>query len=271
MRFDRLTILHAALAFVVCAVAPALSAADVIDLVTGEHIRGTVKRTTAKGIVIEVGGRERTIEQRLVRGIAFELAPATAPAAASTPQAAAPKAQPPASAPAPAPPLSAAPEGSPPRLEIVLAKLSPPALREAMQALADLRASAVEGVSQADWAARVDGARPRVEAYVRDAEDPRSNVKKALASAMRLYSFASAAWTVYVSRGDFTTVGRDPALAECPRLRQAIEQDAANWHFRADDPGFAGLIAGSEGLRDLWTCAADRLGEAEQLLADQKP
>jgi len=47
------------------------SAADVVELVTGEKVEGTVKGATLRGLVIEVHGRERTIARRLVRGIVF--------------------------------------------------------------------------------------------------------------------------------------------------------------------------------------------------------
>jgi hypothetical protein len=360
---------------------PRASSADVIDLITGESVRGTIKGATATGIVIDVGGRERTIEQRLVRGIVFDSGPAPAPA--RTPASKPPKAAPPrdaaraAAAPAtPAPPPPSAPESKPPppkqtararaapatpappppapeskppppkqtararaapatpvppppapeskpappkqtararaapatpappppapeskpapeteakpaepaptaaiqtprpapppRPALDLASVSPATLREAIQALSDLRAAAVDDISRADYAARADEAKPRVERYLSD-RDGRAEVKEAIASAMRLYSFAATAWSVYSMRGDFATVGRDPALAECPRLQKAIAEDAARWQFDAKNPGFAGMLAGSEGLPDLWACAADRLAEAEQLIAAQTP
>lgn len=158
---------------------------------------------------------------------------------------------------------------APPRPTIVIAKLSPSTLRDALQALFDLRAAAVPGIGSDDYAARVAQAKPPVDRYLGDGGDAQAAVKSALTTAMRLYSFAASAWSVYVDKGDFASVGRDPAIAECPRLQHAIERDAADWKFKADDPAFAGLIAGSEGLPDLWACASDRLVAAEKLLAEQ--
>jgi hypothetical protein len=155
---------------------------------------------------------------------------------------------------------------APPRPTIVLAKLSPTTLRDAMQALFDLRAASVPSASPKEYAARVAQAQPRIDRYLRDDGDTRLDVKKTVGAAMRLYSFAAAAWTVYAEKGDFASVGRNAALTECPQLRQAIERDAADWKFKADDPAFAGLIAGSEGLPDLWACASDWLASAERLL-----
>lgn len=310
MRFDQRALITAT-ALLLGAALPHVAAGDVIDLTTGERVRGTIKGTTATALVIEVGGKERTIPQRLIRGLVFEpagapaapgvaaakppKAPARSPAARSAPSsAAAPAATPPAAPKPDAKPAAAAPAtepespaaapaepariearavepprpAPPPRPALEIARVSPVSLREAMQALLDLRAAAVEGVSHADYATRTDDAKPRVLAYLSEAEG-RADIKQAIESAMRLYSFAATAWSVYATRGDFAVVGRDPILGECPRLVKAIEEDAARWHFDAKNPGFAGMIAGSEGVPDLWACAADKLGEAEQLVAAQ--
>ena len=116
---------------------------------------------------------------------------------------------------------------------------------------------------------RVGDATARVDRYLKDPEDSRAGIKRALASAMRFFSFAATAWSNFDARGDFGAVGRASAIGECPRLREAIERDAARWEFGANDPAFAGLIAGSEGLHDLWACAADKVDEAERLVAAQ--
>jgi hypothetical protein len=315
-------ILHrAALAVAVCAVWAPPATADVVELTTGQKIVGVIKGMTPQGLVIDVQGQERTVAQRLVRGLVFGPVRPAPPRAATTPAPAepsstesptapsgpaatseAPAPTPPkpepgpapatasrsrqdgsaestaAPAPRPAEPAESAPPPAqakpaetttpqpPPRPTIVVAKLSPTTLRDAMQALFDLRAASVPSVSPKDYAARVAQARPRVDRYLRDDGDARLEVKKTLGAAMRLYSFAALASTVYAEKGDFAGLGRDPALAECPQLQHAIERDAADWKFKADDPAFAGLIAGSEGLPDLWACASERLAAAEKLL-----
>ena len=271
--------------------------ADVVELTTGQKLVGVIKGMTPKGLVIEVQGRERTIAQRLVLSLAFGPAPpasapasaAPEPAAVAGPAAAVPP-TPADSAPAPAesptarrepappaepgptPPAARAAETAPPAPSgstIVLARLSPSTLRDAMQALLDLRAAAVPGASPEEYKARVVQATPLVDRYRADDGDPRADVKKALTTAMRLYAFAASAWRVYADKGDFAGVGRDPAIAECPQLQRSIDRDAAQWKFKADDPAFVGLIAGSEGLPDLWACASDRLDAVAKLLAGQ--
>jgi hypothetical protein len=283
-----------ALAVVVCAAWSPPSAADVVELTTGQKLVGVIKGMTPKGLVIEVQGRERTIAQRLVLSLAFGPArPATPPAGGSAavalPAAAAPptradatptpaesptaRREPAAPAePGPTPPAAKTAETTPPApagSSIVLARLSPSTLRDAMRALFDLRAVAVPGASPEEYKARVVQTTPVVDRYRADDGDPRADLKKTLTTAMRLYAFAASAWSVYAEKGDLAGVGRDPAIAECPQLQRSIDRDAADWKFKADDPAFVGLIAGSEGLPDLWACASDRLDAVEKLLAGQ--
>ena len=293
----RRTLCGVALAVVVCAAWSPPAAADVVELTTGQKLVGVIKGMTPKGLVIEVQGRERTIAQRLVLSLAFGPArPATPPAggapepaAVALPAAAAPPtpadaAPTPAESPTarrepagpaepgPTPPAAKTAETTPPApsgSSIVLARLSPSTLRDAMQALFDLRAVAVPGTSAEEYKARVVQATPLVDRYLADDHAPRPDLKKVLRTAMRLYAFAASASSVYAAKGDFAGVGRDPAIAECPRLQRSIDRDAADWKFKADDPAFAGMIAGSEGLPDLWACASDRLDAVGKLLAGQ--
>jgi hypothetical protein len=165
-------------------------------------------------------------------------------------------------------PAPAAPEE--PRSQLALATVSPPTLREAMQSLLELRATATPEVSHQVYAARTEEAKGPVERYLADTTDTRASIKAAVASAMRFYSVASAAWKVFDSKGDLVLVGRDPAIVQCPQLQRAIARDAARWKFKADDPGFAGLMAGSEGIADLWACASDKIVEAEILITDRR-
>jgi hypothetical protein len=291
----RRTLRGVALTVVVCAAWSPPSAADVVELTTGQKLVGVIKGMSPQGLVIVVQGRERTIAQRLVLSLAFGPArPATSPAGASpepaavalpaaagppTPAEAAPtpaespaQREPAAPAePGPPPPAAKAAESTPPAPSgsIVMARLSPSTFREAMQALFDLRAVAVPGASPEDYKARVVEATPVVDRYLADDRAPRRDLKKVLGTTMRLYAFAASAWSVYAEKGDFARVGRDPAIAECPRLQRSIDRDATDLKFRADDPAFVGMIAGSEGLPDVWACAADRLDAVGKLLAEQ--
>jgi len=78
------TLVTLAVALVVWAAWSPSSSADVVELMTGEKVEGTVKGTTPRGLVIEVHGRERTIARRLVRGIVFGPARRATPSPGST-------------------------------------------------------------------------------------------------------------------------------------------------------------------------------------------
>jgi hypothetical protein len=247
-------------------VGPAVARAEVIELTTGERVTGTVKGTTSRGLVVIVKDKQRIIPHRLIAGIEFD-------APEGAPKPAAPAAETDTAEPQPADePTTRRPRRvAAPRPEPDLATLAPPTLREAMQAVLELRASTATGPSREDYAARTEAARARVERYVGDTSDRRAGVKQALASAMRFYTTAAAAWGAFDAKGDLAAIGHDPAIAACPHLRQTIEHDAAQWKFDAGDPAFIGLMAGTEGVEDLWACASDKLDEAQDLLARGKP
>jgi hypothetical protein len=285
-------LLGAALAAALYLASAGTASADLVELTTGEKIRGTVTRATATGIVIDVKGRERAVEQRLVRQITFDRPAPTTPSPPSPETAETPAPPTPAgpeardttgavpSAPVPAEPTPtptappAAAEAKPPipplETALDLDALEPQTLREAMRKLVELHSATADGVDHDRYRALTDEVNASVERYLRDAADGRAELKLSLAAAVRLYAFAGTAWNVFDAKGDLSAVGRAPAIGECPRLRQAIERDAARWKFKADDPAFAGLIAGSEGLRDLWSCAADRINEAARLIAKRE-
>jgi hypothetical protein len=237
--------------------------AEIIELTTGERVTGTVKGTTKQGLVVVVKGKQRVIPHRLIAGIEFDPAAGSEKAPAETAPAAAP--------PLDEPPTRRVRQVARSRPEPDLATLAPPTLREAMQAVLELRASTAESPSREDYAARTQTAQAQVDRYVGDASDRRAAVKQALASAMRFYATAVSAWSAFDARGDLAAIGRDPSIAACPHLRQTIEHDAAQWQFNPADPAFAGLMAGTEGVEDLWACASDKLNEAQDLLASGKP
>jgi hypothetical protein len=258
-----------ALAVLVVTGPAAPARAEVIELTTGERITGTVKGATPRGLVVVVGGKQRTIPHRLIAGIEF-----SPPAGArATPPPGEPAPDSPAAGQAPEPPAATrrVRQVGSPRAAPDLAALAPPTLREAMQAVLALRASTALGPSLPDYTARIQAAKVQVDRYVADSSDGRVAVKQALASAMRFYATAASAWRTFDARGDFAALARDPAIVACPHLRETIEHDAARWSFDAADPAFVGLMAGTEGVEDLWACASDKLDEAQDLLAPGKP
>jgi hypothetical protein len=227
------------------ALAPIGAAADVVELTTGERIDGRVVQTTATGLVVELAdGRLVRFEQSRVAAIRFD--PAGRAEAAPAPARA-----------APAPALSRPVVAPVPRL-------APAELEMAFFAFRRLHAATERPMARADYEALIAETRERVDRYLTApvAEDP--DIRQALDTALRYHLFAAAAWARYEARADLRLLGTDPVIAQCRDLRELIARDAARWNFNPLDPGFAGLIAASEGLPALWTCAADAVAHAEE-------
>lgn len=207
--------------------------ADVLQLTDGRHLTGTIKGATAAGVVIEVNGRDVMVPEGLVSGLLFDTV-SPPPVVASPPS-------------APAPPRAT----------------FSPQLEEALTALRRLQTATAGAVTQTDYARLVGEIKERVEPLLGGAPEA-SDLKSPATAALRYHVFAAEAWGVYDRKGDLATVGRDPVVAECDRLREAITRDAMRFRFNPADPAFAGLMAGSEGLPALWACAAGKLAEVER-------
>lgn len=246
------------------AVAPLTAGADVVDLTTGERIVGTVVQTTASGLVVELpDGRLIRLEQARVRAIRFDpvgrtaapiARPAEPPAASSTPAVVPPAAESRAAEPVPA--LSRPVVAPVPRLASA-------ELETAFFAFRRLHAATARPLAREDYEALVTETRERVDRYLTApvADDP--DIRQTLDTALRYHIFALAAWARYEAREDLRLFGTDPVIAQCRDLRELIARVAARWNFNPLDPAFAGLIAASEGLSALWTCAADAVAHAE--------
>ncbi len=201
--------------------------ADVVELKTGQRVEGTFKQATSGGVVIEVGGQTITFEQEKVRAIYFGPAPA--------------------------------------------ASSQPSALGEAMKALKGLQSVVSGGVSYRDYAPRVTDAKVIVDRYLTTAESSEESIRQPISDTMALYVVASTAWNGRVVRSgaeQFSSAGRDPVLSKCPAAMTAVQE----LRRRSPSPGILGeeYAIGSAlayvGLPALWSCASDRIAEAERAL-----
>ncbi len=218
--------------------APIGAAADVVELTTGERIDGTVVQTTATGLVIELSdGRLVRLEQSRVAAIRFDPTSRAAPA--------------------PAPTLSRPVVAPVPRLASV-------ELETAFFAFRRLHAATARPLAREDYDALIAETRERVDQYLTAPVADDLGIRQALDTALRYHIFAAAAWARYEARVDLRLLGTDPVISQCRDLRELIARDAARWQFNPHDPAFAGLIAASEGLPALWTCAADAVAHAEE-------
>ena len=208
------------------------SYADVVELKTGPRVQGTLKQATPAGVVIEVGGETITIEPEKVRAIYFE-SPPSGP--------------------------------------------SQPSVRdEAMQALKGLHAATRGGITYTEYARQFTAAKSVVDRYLQEPTEPGSReVRAAMAEAMRYYGLASAAWNARVARGDYSMAGADPIIEKCPELKRVVDEAYAE---RAKTPSYvrstptSALTAYDDGravaahLPVVWSCAANKIVEAERLM-----
>jgi hypothetical protein len=227
--------------------APLAARADVIELMNGVRVVGTVTEATARDIVIKVGESSVRIRQDRVRSVTFDDARS---AGAEKPDAAKPDAAKPEVV------VSSTPVRPP-------QPLSPP-IAAALAALDRLQAVTARSLIPAEYAGRVDEVRRTVEEALAQEPD-RGDVRAAMVTALRYHEVAALAGATYEERGDLAAIGREPLVAECRPLRELIAQDAARLRLNPDDPTVIGLFVATEGAPFLRTCAGDKIAEAEGL------
>jgi hypothetical protein len=204
---------------------PSTCWSDVVELKTGQRVEGTFRGANSDSVTIEVGGQAITFEREKVRAIYL---------------------------------------GSAPTSQVI-----PSALDEAMKALKGLQSVVSGGISYREYAPRVSDAKVIVDRYLNSAEASEQSIRQSVSDAMALYVVASTAWNGRVVRGgaeQFSAAGRDPVLQKCPVALRGAEES------RRRDPappilgeayGIGSALAFG-GLPALWSCASEKISEAEQ-------
>lgn len=201
--------------------------ADVIELRTGERVEGTFKGADESTVRIEIDGRIVTFAPALVRAIYYGSAPASTTPASLVER------------------------------------------EDAIVALEGLRAVARTGVTYREYAPRVGEAQIVIDQYLKK-EDGAPSIKGAIADAFHFYALAGAAWNAGLSRGNYTAVGTDPALARCEHAQRVITESKRKspfiWRAKgAGEGATTGMVIATDGIAALWSCASDKLAEAEKL------
>jgi hypothetical protein len=200
--------------------------ADVIELRTGERVEGTFKGADDSAVRIEIDGRIVTFAPAQVRAIYYGSAPASRTA---------------------------------PLVE----------RDEALGALEGLRSVARAGVTYREYAPRVSEAQLVVDRYLRK-EDGAPSIKGAIAESFHFYALAGTAWNAGLSRGNYATVGTDAALARCEPAQRVIAESKRKspfiWRAKgAGEGATTGMVIATDGIAALWSCASNKLAEAEKL------
>jgi hypothetical protein len=233
---------------------PATVGADVIELMNGVRVVGTVMDATRTAVVVKVGGNEVRIRPDRVRSITFG---DQAPVGAANPE----------SVPAPEPARShqaavtfTTIPSAPPRPPRPLSAQ----VRTAFAALDKLQTATESALAPADYTARVSEVRREVEQALSTGDDD-ADVRSAMAAAVDYHALAALAGTIYERRGDLEVIGRDAVVTECRALSEQITREAEQLKLNPSSPALIGLLTATEGATPLRACAGDKIAEAESL------
>jgi hypothetical protein len=244
---------------------PRPASPEVVELIGGDWVEGTLKEATPAGVVVEVGGQTITFAADRVRAIYFRSAgqPSSAapvPPAAPTPAAAPtpPVAAAPSSAPAAAPPAVPAPTSS---------KGSSPAA-DALLVVKSLRSAILGGMTLLEYQTRVNATVTIVDRYL--AALPDGPESESINDAVRYFVLAESAWNNQGTASRTVWLRKVDALERCPAY-----QDFARAMQSKGDAYYAERVKNYVVISDgvisvLWSCASDKIAEAETLLAQDK-
>jgi hypothetical protein len=211
--------------------------ADVVELRGGERIEGVLKEATPAAVIIEVAGQSIRFEATKVRAIYY-----------GSP------------APQPAPPPSSEATFPPPSV--------PSPAAGALQLLQSLRSAVGGSMTLRDYEARVNSAAPLVELYLTGSPAPRG--ADGLRDAMRYYVLAEWAWSNQGLTSRTVWLRKDEALQRCTAYQDfARSMQAKGDSFYAERMRNYVVIADGV-MAVLWSCAAEKLAEAEKLVLKAK-
>ena len=136
----------------------------------------------------------------------------------------------------------------------------------AMRALKGLHSATTGGITYRDYGPRATDAKIVVDRYVDEDKTDQPPLRDAIAASMRYYTLAGSAWSASISRGGNYSFAADPAIRRCAAAESAIKEGRSGFGRGMLDELTLDGIALSVRFQVLWSCAADKLAEAEKLL-----
>ena len=259
--------------------------AEVVELSGGEWVEGRLKEVSPAGVVVEVGGQTITFPADRVVAIYFRStsqgAPAQpAPTAPPPPPAAAPlvpsaEAPPPPPAGAPPvpstagpPPPSAASSAAPaPSFAPSPARRSSPAA-DALQVVKSLRSAVLGGMSFREYQTRVSAAANIVDRYL--AALPDGPESESISDAVRYFTLAGSAWNNQGTTSRTVWLRKADALDRCTAYQDYAKsmQSKGEAYYAERVKNYVVIADGV--ISVLWSCASEKIAEAETLLANAK-
>jgi hypothetical protein len=215
------------------------ASADVVELTSGERVEGALKEATSAGVEIEVADQSIRFEANKVRAIYFGS---------------------PARPPAPAPATSGVSVQPP-------TKPASPAAG-ALQLLQSLRSAVAGGMTLSEYEGRVNNTAPLVQLYLAGASAPPG--ARDIRDAMRYYVLAEWAWSNQGTTSRTVWLKKDEALARCPAYQEfARDMQSKGEAYYAER--MKSYIAIADGvIRVLWSCADEKIAEAEKVAVNAK-
>jgi hypothetical protein len=244
---------------------PRLAVAEVIELNGGDWVEGRLKEVTPSSVVVEVGGQTITFPSDRVAAIYFRSSSQAPPAAPATPP-----------SPAPAPPVAgpSAPAGSAAPTPVALpARSSAPTLykspsptADALQVVRSLRSAVLGGLNFREYQSKVSAAATIVDRYL--AALPEGPESQSIHDAVRYYVLAESAWNNQGAASRTVWLRKVDALDRCTAY-----QDFAKTMQSKGDAYYAERVKNYVVISDgvisvLWSCASEKIAEAETLLAN---
>ena len=245
--------LAVAVVIALASVGPRPASAEVVELSGGDWVEGTLKEVTPAGVVMEVGGQTITFSPDRVRAIYFRTPPSSPSSPPSPP---APVSVP--AIPGPVPPLTTA---------MPVAKGSSPAA-DALLVVKSLRSAVLSGMTFREYQARVNAAATIVDRYL--AALPDGPESESINDAVRYFVLAESAWNNQGAASRTVWLRKVDALDRCP----AYQEFAHAMQSKGDDyyaERVKNYVVISDGVISvLWSCASEKIAEAENLLANAK-
>ncbi len=213
------------------------ASADVLELQSGERVEGALKEATPDGVVIEIGEQRITFDAATVRAIYFGplASRPSLPASASL-------WPPPAKTPAPA--------------------------AGVLQLMKSVRPTFGVGTMLNEYQARVKAAAPIVDLYL--AGLPPGTGVEAVRDAMRYHVLAESAWNNQGRASRTVWLKKDDALGRCPAYLDFVRAMQSKGEAYYAERTRHYVVVADGVIPVLWSCASEKIAEAETLLVEAK-
>jgi hypothetical protein len=138
----------------------------------------------------------------------------------------------------------------------------------AIEALKAVQAATKSPEAFKSYESRLGDAKTAVNRYLQSPSPGDPAIQGALKIALQYYIIGSSATRPHMTDADFAAVGQDPALDQCPQIKDVIaaaQKMSPKTFSGGDQARNRGLTVSMFGLGAVWACAADRVAEAERL------